>query len=82
MARKKREPGLVEQIKEAIRASGQTMYAISKASKVSTAQLSRFMQGKRSLSLPAAEKVCRILRIGLAPLPPEVPPAPKKKAKD
>jgi antitoxin component HigA of HigAB toxin-antitoxin module len=81
MARRKREevPSVVEQLKEAIRGSGRSLNQLSINSGVSSAQLSRFMQGKRSLTLPAVEKLCRTLRLGLAPLPPEAPPTRRRR---
>jgi transcriptional regulator with XRE-family HTH domain len=66
--RKKREaPGLVEQLREAIRSSGRSLNQISRESGVGSDQLSRFMRGVRTLTLPAAEKVCRTLRLRLGP---------------
>jgi antitoxin component HigA of HigAB toxin-antitoxin module len=75
MARKERKeaPGLIDQLKEAISGSGRSLNQLSIACGVSSAQLSRFMQGKRSLTLPAVEKICRTLRLGLAPLPEGTP---------
>jgi transcriptional regulator with XRE-family HTH domain len=67
MAKKKRkeEPGVVEQLKEAIRESGLSLNQLSHTSGVSNPQLSRFMQGKRSLTLPAVEKICTALGLRL-----------------
>ncbi len=82
MARKKEEPGLIEQIQTAIRRSGLSLNQIGRESGVAVPQLSRFMRGERTLTLPAAEKLCRALRLGLAPLEgEEEPPAPKKRGK-
>ena len=33
-------------------------------------QLSRFMRGERTLTLPTAEKICRVLNLELAERPP------------
>jgi hypothetical protein len=72
MARKKREePGLVEQLKEAIRASEYSLEGLEKAAGLSLGSLSRFMRDQRTLTLPAAEKVCRLLRLALVPQHPE-----------
>jgi antitoxin component HigA of HigAB toxin-antitoxin module len=49
------KPTLTEVLKEQIRKSGLPLLRLSKETGVSTPQLSRFMRGKRSLSLPAAE---------------------------
>jgi hypothetical protein len=37
----------------------------SLAAGVDSAQLSRFMRGKRTLTLPIAEKVCEVLQLDL-----------------
>ena len=45
-------------------------------------QLSRFLNGKRTLKLPTVAKLCRELGLGLAPLggpAAEAPKRPKKK---
>ncbi len=75
MAKKKSEeaPGLVEQLREAIRKSGRSLYRLGKDSGVGSDQLSRFMRGDRTLTLPAAEKICRVLNLELVARP--TPPA-------
>jgi hypothetical protein len=40
---------------------------LGKESGVATPQLSRFMRGERTLTLPAAEKICRALHLHLTP---------------
>jgi transcriptional regulator with XRE-family HTH domain len=59
------------------------MYALGKGAGVSQAQLSRFMSGKRTLTLPAVERICRVLRLDLAKRDDagqaEAPPAKKRK---
>jgi DNA-binding phage protein len=77
MPRKKEAPGLIEQLKQAIRTSGKTVYRISKDSGVGSDQLSRFLSGKRTLELPAVERICRALNLQLTAAP--AAPAPKKK---
>ena len=63
---KKREAyNLVNEIREAIRDSGQSLYQISHSSGVTASQLSRFMRGERTLTLPAAAKICETLRLRL-----------------
>ncbi len=81
---KKREAcDLVDQIREAIRDSGQSLYQISQASGIAASQLSRFMRGERTLTLPAAARVCQSLHLRLItdPSAPDVqegpPPGPK-----
>ena len=75
MAKKKEgAPGLVEQIRNAIRDSGQSLNQLSKLCGVDSGRLSRFMRGERELSLGAAEKVCQALHLSLAQLPGQAPP--------
>lgn len=62
MARKKKEEsGLVDQLKAAIRASGQNLQDLGQASGVGKDILSRFMRGERGLTLVTAEKLVRAL---------------------
>lgn len=75
MAKEKREVGLIGQIKEAIGASGKSLYRLSKDSSVRPEQLYRFMAGERSLSLEAAEKVCQALDLELTAKKPKRGPA-------
>jgi transcriptional regulator with XRE-family HTH domain len=65
MAKKKDEAGLIEIIQEAIRSSGKSLNQLSKESGVTRPQLSRFMRGLRTITLPAAEQLCSILRLRL-----------------
>jgi hypothetical protein len=48
---------LTERIQEAIRSSGTSRYAISKATGIDQALLCRFLQGKSSLTLISVDKV-------------------------
>jgi transcriptional regulator with XRE-family HTH domain len=48
---------LIGVLKEAIQESGLSVNELAKQSGVSQPQLSRFMRGDRSLTLPAAEKL-------------------------
>jgi transcriptional regulator with XRE-family HTH domain len=79
MSRAKKEPGVIAQLKAAIDASGMTRYALAKRSGVTQAQLSRFMAGKRTLGLPAVEKICAVLRLTLVG---EEPPTAKKRRRE
>jgi hypothetical protein len=54
-------PSLVEQIQTAIRDSGQSLNQLEKACDLATGQLSRFMRGQRTITLPIAEKILRAL---------------------
>jgi len=65
MARKKEYPGLVDQLIEAIRESGQSLNQLSVTCGVGRDRLSRFVRGERDLTLSAADKICRVLRLEL-----------------
>jgi transcriptional regulator with XRE-family HTH domain len=75
MAKKKGAPGLVEQLRDAIRGSGQSLNQLSHACGVGRDRLSRFLRGERGLTLDAAEKICRTLRLELSPRKPRRPRA-------
>jgi transcriptional regulator with XRE-family HTH domain len=64
--KKKRAPTVTEQLKEAIRTSGASLMQLSRDSGVSQPQLSRFMLGQRTLTLPAVDKLCAALGLHLA----------------
>jgi transcriptional regulator with XRE-family HTH domain len=53
------------QLKQAIVESGMSRYRIAKESGLTESQLSYFVTGKRTLTLPAAAKVARVLGIEL-----------------
>jgi transcriptional regulator with XRE-family HTH domain len=77
MAKKKEEAtGLVEQLREAIRRSGQTLNQLSGVCGVGRDRLSRFLRGERDLTLSAAEQICRAL--GLRLTRGDEPPAEEK----
>jgi hypothetical protein len=67
MARKKEVPRVVEDLREAIRRSGQSLNQISKLSGIDSGRLSRFMRGQRDLTFTAAGRVCDALCLRLAP---------------
>ncbi len=50
-------PTLTGQLREAIAKSGMSLNGLSQISDVDSGTLSRFMQGKRTLTLPVAEKL-------------------------
>ena len=54
-------------LRDAIRGSGLTHYALGKAAGVAPAQLDRFVSGERSLSLASAAKVAAALGLVLVP---------------
>jgi hypothetical protein len=55
--------------------SGLSLNQLGKDAGVGADRLSRFLRDDRTLTLPAAEKICRVLGLELAPLR----PARKKK---
>jgi transcriptional regulator with XRE-family HTH domain len=57
---------LVDQLREAIRESGESLNHLGQRSGVGRDRLSRFLRGERGLTLDAAEKLCRALGLRLA----------------
>jgi transcriptional regulator with XRE-family HTH domain len=57
---------LREQLRKAIRESGQTLGQISRKCGVGPDRLSRFLRGERDLTLTGAEKICEALGLQLA----------------
>ena len=55
---------IVEQLRHAIKHSGETQYAIAKGADVSQSVLNRFVNGERGISLETAAKLCQ--HLGLA----------------
>jgi transcriptional regulator with XRE-family HTH domain len=53
-------PGLLR-----VRRTGLPVLEIARKAGVSQGQLSRFMRDERTLTLPVAEKVCRVLGLSL-----------------
>jgi plasmid maintenance system antidote protein VapI len=62
---KKNNTDIETQLKQYIEHSGMTCYRLAEASGVNKAQLSYFMNGKRSLSLPSAAKLAKALGLEL-----------------
>ncbi|WP_428937286.1 helix-turn-helix domain-containing protein [Fontivita pretiosa] len=56
-----------DRLREAILRSGQSRYAIARATGISQAALSRFMSGKRGLSLGSADKLAEYFGLQLLP---------------
>ena len=56
---------LSEQLRQAIDGSELSRYRISKDSGVAQSTISQFMNGKRSLSLPAIDRIAELLDLGL-----------------
>ena len=74
MAKKKRPQegaqlegtGLVEQLRAAIRRSGESLNQLGQRAGIGRDRLSRFMRGERDLTLEAAEKIANALGLYLA----------------
>jgi transcriptional regulator with XRE-family HTH domain len=73
MAKSERQPGLVEQIREAVRQSGLSLKELGKRCGVDHGRLSRFLRSERTLTLPAAASVCETLGLRLCGAPGAVP---------
>jgi transcriptional regulator with XRE-family HTH domain len=56
---------LVSQLREAIRESGLSLNELGRRTRVSEGQLSRFLRGDRTLTLPAAARLCDYLGMEL-----------------
>lgn len=56
---------IVDQLQRAIRASGETEYAIAKGSGVSQSIINRFVSGERGISLETAAKLAAYLKLDL-----------------
>jgi transcriptional regulator with XRE-family HTH domain len=69
MAKKKPEeaPGLIKQLRGQIRQDGRSLSEIARASGVDAPRLSRFMAGKRGLSIEALDAIFRALRLTIVP---------------
>jgi DNA-binding phage protein len=59
---------LVDELRDAIRNSGETEYRVAKESGVAQPILNRFLHGERGVSLETAAKVCKYLGLHLAPI--------------
>ncbi len=66
MAKEKRSRGLIEQLREAIRNSGEALNQLEQRTGIGRDRLSRFIRGERNISLEAADTIFRALglRIG------------------
>jgi transcriptional regulator with XRE-family HTH domain len=58
---------VVHQLQEAIRTSGLSLNELGRRTGVSEGQLSRFLRGDRTLTLPAAARVCLYFGLRLCP---------------
>jgi ribosome-binding protein aMBF1 (putative translation factor) len=67
-----------QQLRDAIAASGRSLNQLSQESGINDSQLSRFVRGKRTLTMETAAVLCRVLGLRLVPV---VMAAKKKKGK-
>jgi transcriptional regulator with XRE-family HTH domain len=65
MKKNEKEPALVDQSRQAVRDSGLSLNELARRTKVSQPQLSRFMRDERTLTLPAAARLCEVLGLTL-----------------
>jgi transcriptional regulator with XRE-family HTH domain len=56
---------LADVIRDAIRETGQSAFAVARAAGVSQPVLSRFLSGERGILLDTAEKLCQLLGLEL-----------------
>ncbi|MHC4264449.1 MAG: helix-turn-helix domain-containing protein [Planctomycetota bacterium] len=56
-----------KQLKQAIMRSKMSRYRIAKESGLTESQLSYFVNGKRTLTLPAVAKLAKVLKLELKP---------------
>jgi transcriptional regulator with XRE-family HTH domain len=61
---------ITQTIQRAVVDSGILQSEIARQAKVTEGQLSRFLRDKRSLTLPAAERLCKVLGLELRPVSP------------
>jgi transcriptional regulator with XRE-family HTH domain len=69
---------LVLRLREAVRQSGLTLRELARRSGVSQPQISRFVNGERSLTLDSAEKLLNCLGFQIIYPHSPPPPAPRK----
>ncbi|MGO9109264.1 MAG: helix-turn-helix domain-containing protein [Thermoguttaceae bacterium] len=60
---------IIDELRQAIAASGLTVYRIAKGTGVSPGVLSRFVRGERSLTMETAAKLCTFLNLHLVKVP-------------
>lgn len=64
----KRKESASEQLREAIRAGGQSLCQIAKACGVDDGALSRFMRDERGLTTRSVDRLCQHLGLELRPI--------------
>jgi transcriptional regulator with XRE-family HTH domain len=65
VSKKKGEPTLTDQLRDAIRQDGRSLNELGRLCGVDAARLSRFVRGERGLSLDAVDKIAAELRLRL-----------------
>src|SRR5437773_2474498 len=65
---------MAEQLRRAIRASGQSLNQLGQERGVDSGRLSRFMRGERDLTLEATTRLCQVLGLELTGVPRGRPP--------
>jgi len=60
--------GIVHQLREAIRKDGRSLNALARDAGIAPIMISRFVRGKRSLTVHSADALCRTLRLELRPV--------------
>jgi len=63
--RKDRQPAVSEQLRQAIRASGKSVYKIASETGVTNGQLSRFLRGERGITSGTMDALCAYLGLEL-----------------
>jgi transcriptional regulator with XRE-family HTH domain len=58
-------PSLADQLRQAIRETGQSLTQLGKAAGLDSGRLSRFLRGEGDLSLTAAARLCQVLHLHL-----------------
>jgi hypothetical protein len=56
---------VVDQLRKAVRDSGETQFAISESTGIAQGNLSKFLRGERSLTLENFTRLCQHLRLTL-----------------
>jgi transcriptional regulator with XRE-family HTH domain len=62
------ERSMTQTLQEAIRSSGLPQMEIARLAGITSGQLSRFLRNERTLTLPVADKVCRVVGLELVPI--------------
>jgi hypothetical protein len=65
MGRMRERTTVTDSLRQAVRDTGETLYRVAKDSGVAYASLHRFMAGKRDISCPNIDKLCRYLGMRL-----------------